>query len=74
MPTKPISTQAEAHFLATQTPVPKTMPSLTPGGSIEFDVHEETEARRLRRIAFIENRLSQSSHQMRRDHKKAIGR
>ena len=68
----PISTKAEKEALEKQRPVAAPVPSLTPGGSLQAAVDRDVEARRQRRIAFIQNRLAGSSVRMRRDHSHAI--
>ncbi|MDJ0922851.1 MAG: hypothetical protein QNI84_17115 [Henriciella sp.] len=70
----PIATKAEQEALENQRPVPELVPSLTPDGGLQADVDHEVEARRQRRIAFIQNRLAGSSYRMRRDQAQAISR
>ena len=74
MPEHPISTKAEKEALEKQRPVAEPALNLTPGGSLQDDVDREVEAHRLRRIAFIKNRLAGSSYRMRRDQAQAISR
>lgn len=74
MPEPPISTKAEAKFLEQQAPTADPAPALTPGGDLQAAVDRDVEAKRQRRIAFIQNRLAGSSYRMRRDHTQAITR
>ena len=67
MPNTPIATQAEANALAEHKTTLVSVPTLTPGGELETVVHEDVEARRQRRLAFIQNRLASASYRMRRD-------
>ncbi|MEL6856196.1 MAG: hypothetical protein AAFO83_13965 [Cyanobacteria bacterium J06607_13] len=69
-----MSTKAEMTALEDQNPIPETTPMLTPGGALEEDVHQEVEAQRQRRIAFIQNRLASAAYRMRRDHMQTIRR
>lgn len=74
MPSHPISTRAESNLLQSQAPVPSALPSLSPGGVGQAEVDRDVDAKRQRRIAFIQNRLAGSSYRLRRDHAQAIQR
>jgi len=65
-------TAAEADHLEKQRPVPEAIPTLTPGGSLQYQTDYDMQRMRERRIAFIRNRLALTSEKSHRDHARAV--
>lgn len=65
-------TSAEADRLERHRAVPDAIPTLTPGGSLQYQTDYDMQRMRERRIAFIRTRLAQQSEKSHRDHRRAV--
>lgn len=64
-------TSAEADRLEKHRAVPDAIPTLTPGGSLQYQTDYDMQRMRERRITFIRNRLAMQSEKNHRDHRRA---